>query len=486
MGTSMPLNMPAFGGLLLLSLYCMSCRADSGYQWVDYGTATPEGLEGFQSGRRTITTRPAEFQVESNYKPIRIKVEFADSESSDPTGANYLYLKNTIVPEAIAQLEKVMKVIRVKGKLYHDRKCMTYWGAVGSGEDGATTNAGVGKCRWMYYTATAVKIGGSNGDYTTAQSNMKGCDVYTSAGERIAPDGTEDASWLAGSGGWENYDYILWVGSKACSDSGTIAYAAPASYDQYDRPVTGYFTYCPNYISTAANKHQEMLSTVVHEVLHAFGFTSDRFSYWYDHATGQPRTSRDSTGVPNLGNIAPYTDTILNPGTDVYASFTERGHTVWKLKTPSILSAAREHFGCTTMNGLGMEQQGTGGTRGSHWEQKTMLYDVMGGMSETGPVWTKMTLGFLYDTGYYMVEWSMAATMRWGLNAGCPFVTDKCLTPGSTPSVVTGGAPYFCTDAATKGCAPNSLGMGTCNVVAGQSSIPSYFQYWTGDATKGG
>ena len=70
----MPLNMPAFGGLLLLSLYCMSCRADSGYQWVDYGTVNPEGLEGFQSGRRTITTRPAEFQVESNYKPIRIKV----------------------------------------------------------------------------------------------------------------------------------------------------------------------------------------------------------------------------------------------------------------------------------------------------------------------------------------------------------------------------------------------------------------------------
>ena len=48
---------------------------------------------------------------------------------------------------------------------------------------------------------------------------------------------------------------------------------------------------------------------------------------------------------------------------------------------------------------LGMEQQGGAGTRGSHWEQKTMLYDVMGGMSETGPVWTKMTLGFLYDTG---------------------------------------------------------------------------------------
>ena len=193
--------------------------------------------------------------------------------------------------EAIAQLEKVMKVIRVKGKLYADRQCVTYWGAVGSSpsSDAATTAAGVGKCRFMWDEADAVKIGGPNGDYTTAQSNLKGCDIYGSDGTRVDPaaPGQTLGSFVAGSGGWENYDYILWVGSKACSSSSTIAYAAPASYDQYDRPVTGYFTYCPNYISTAANKHQEMLSTVVHEVLHAFGFTSDRFSYWYDHATGE-------------------------------------------------------------------------------------------------------------------------------------------------------------------------------------------------------
>ena len=46
-----------------------------------------------------------------------------------------------------------------------------------------------------------------------------------------------------------------------------------------------------------------------------------------------------------------------------------------------------------------MENEGGGGTAGSHWEQRTMLYDVMGGTSIAGPVWTKMTLGFLYDTG---------------------------------------------------------------------------------------
>ena len=110
-----------------------------------------------------------------------------------------------------------MKVIRVKGKLYADRECISYWGAVGSGADGATTSAGVGKCRFMWDAATAVKIGSSNGDYTTstAQTNLKGCDVYTSAGERIAPDGTEQASYLAGSGGWENYDlyFMGWLQS---------------------------------------------------------------------------------------------------------------------------------------------------------------------------------------------------------------------------------------------------------------------------------
>ena len=90
-----------FIALQLLALCCVSCHANEPvhrrkaaaenaaaahsahspprYQWVDYGTAEPEG---FHSTRRSATQRPAEFQVESNYKQIRIKVPSICKSSS--------------------------------------------------------------------------------------------------------------------------------------------------------------------------------------------------------------------------------------------------------------------------------------------------------------------------------------------------------------------------------------------------------------------
>ena len=69
------------------------------------------------------------------------------------------------------------------------------------------------------------------GDYSVAAENMGGIDVYNGDGARIAPAGTTFSSVLSGSGG---YDYVLWVGAKACANANTLAYAAPCSYDQYD------------------------------------------------------------------------------------------------------------------------------------------------------------------------------------------------------------------------------------------------------------
>ena len=107
----------------------------------------------------------------------------------------------------------------------------------------------------------------------------------------------------------------------------------------------------------------------------------------------------------------------------------------------------------------------------------------------------------MHFAGYYMVEWSMAGklpsvrtslilyvsgTMRWGLNAGCNFFMDKCLTPGTTPAIVSGGENYFCNDDLQAGCTANSLGMGYCGIYSDNTDIPSYMQYWTNDPTKGG
>ena len=200
------------------------------------------------------------------------------------------------VQAAIAQLEKVMKVIRVKNKIYLGRTCQNPWDAVGSGILGATSSAGVGKCMFRIDDNDALKCG----DYSVAAANMGGIDVYDGDGVRIAPAGTTDSSVLSGSGGYDGYDYVLWVGAKACANANTLAYAAPCSYDQYDRPVTGSFTYCPNHINTAPSNYDAMLSTVVHEILHAFGFMDSRFAYWYNHATGSRKLLNQTAAEPEL------------------------------------------------------------------------------------------------------------------------------------------------------------------------------------------
>merc|ERR1719446_664369 len=103
--------------------------------------------------------------------------------------------------------------------------------------------------------------------------------------------------------------------------------------------------------------------------------------------------------------------------------------TVWKLVTPKMLEMAQTQFSCTTLNGVEIESEGGTGTAGSHWEQRIYYNELMAGVSTPGPVLSNITLGYLYDTGHYVPEFSVAATLTWGHRAGCDFATQKCLTP---------------------------------------------------------
>lgn len=38
--------------------------------------------------------------------------------------------------------------------------------------------------------------------------------------------------------------------------------------------------------------------------------------------------------------------------------------------TPRVISAVREHLQCTSLTGAELEDDGGGGTAGSHWEQR--------------------------------------------------------------------------------------------------------------------
>ena len=61
------------------------------------------------------------------------------------------------VQAPIAQLEKVMKVIRVKNKIYLGRTCEGIHDAVVSGTFAATSSAGVGKCMYRVDDTVALE-----------------------------------------------------------------------------------------------------------------------------------------------------------------------------------------------------------------------------------------------------------------------------------------------------------------------------------------
>jgi len=65
----------------------------------------------------------------------------------------------------------------------------------------------------------------------------------------------------------------------------------------------------------------------------------------------------------------------------VTSTASARGHTVTYITTDKVKQYAREHFGCSDMPGLELEESGGSGTGGSHWDKRLMLNDFMVGDS---------------------------------------------------------------------------------------------------------
>ena len=84
-------------------------------------------------------------------------------------------------------------------------------------------------------------------------------------------------------------------------------------------------------------KRDFTLSTMIHEIIHALGFSSDRFAF-FRQANGTPRLARGSDGNPtNRVNYmcsstslswpatSNYNAVHYDPGNTIIGSFTERG-----------------------------------------------------------------------------------------------------------------------------------------------------------------
>lgn len=109
--------------------------------------------------------------------------------------------------------------------------------------------------------------------------------------------------------------------------------------------------------------------------------------------------------------------------------------------TPRVVKEARAHFNCSKLEGAELENQGESGTHTTHWEKR--LYEVcvvlfyertrqclqneaMTGTHTQNPVYSRLTLAMMEDTGWYTANYSMAQPLHWGHNLGCNFAMGSC------------------------------------------------------------
>lgn len=94
--------------------------------------------------------------------------------------------------------------------------------------------------------------------------------------------------------------------------------------------------------------------------------------------------------------------------------------------TPRVVEEVRKHFNCSALEGAELEDQGEEGTALTHWEKRVFENEAMTGTHTQNPVYSRLTLALMEDTGWYSANYSMAQLLSWGRNLGCDFVTKSC------------------------------------------------------------
>lgn len=254
--------------------------------------------------------------------------------------------------------------------------------------------------------------------------------------------------------GVPNYDLIVYLTTDTRVSSWYDAYSGVCDQEGTFRNEVsvGYIVVnAPNF--KALDKNRKFL-TVLQEMTRVLGFSTELYPYW-----------KNENGE-------------LYPEGTLYKTVNIRGKDKFMIVTPNVVVKAREAFGCSTMEGVELEEYNQIGVS-SLWDMRIMFNDYMTGNLQAKPILSTITLALLKDTGWYEVNYDVAQVPVFGRGAGCGFIYEKC---------VTGGVSYdkglWCDSQAGYTCDAFGNSKATCNIANGLS-VPPEFQYFPGSSTGG-
>jgi hypothetical protein len=150
----------------------------------------------------------------------------------------------------------------------------------------------------------------------------------------------------------------------------------------------GIVNFGPNSYLMDPTAAKRMFAVAVHEISHSLGFS------------GSKMASRQLTQT--VGGVT-------------YVSST------------AVVAKAAAQFGCSSLARVPLEDFGTAGSQGSHWEKRLLMNEYMTAtFNDFVPVFSDLTYALFEDLGFYCPIYSVADELVWGRGKGCDFVNGAC------------------------------------------------------------
>eukprot|EP01132_Coremiostelium_polycephalum_P010756 gene10756-13165_t len=280
------------------------------------------------------------------------------------------------------------------------------------------------------------------------------------------------------STGRPGIDHYVYITTRPTIDTNTVAYSmichvpviitGEGDNDFYfDRPRMSVLNFTPKYFrQILENKSRwvfnKYMRVGIHEMIHSLGFSGFLYNSYINRKTNKPVSDNIKT-VEYIGTT---------PSGEPFS------HNRSYITSDSIVDFTRKHFNCVDAPGFELEDNGAQGTKGSHWEKRIGGDEMMTGYVSPLLKLSNLTLGLLYDTGWYSINYSYGEAIYWGRDLGCDGLNDCNPKSWNHPG-------YFCTINNKKSCTVGRYGKGVCRVGSLVRAIPPEYQHFK-NSTVGG
>jgi len=212
-------------------------------------------------------------------------------------------------------------------------------------------------------------------------------------------------------------DYFYFIETQVDNSGNWVASSVPCTLASGSkRPLIAKTTINTKYIKAGTSNvllHEKNMICLMHEVTHTLGFSRSLFGYFKG------------------GKIS---------------SATLDGASAVVLVAEPLTTKLRNHFGCSTLKGAYMENSGSSGTAGSHFERRQFAHEYMtSGLIYQMQV-SELTLALLESSGWYTPDYSYADPYFYGQGQGCNFLTKSCSSLGTSFSEFCSGSSRGCTN----------------------------------------